>query len=374
MQTLKDLRSVLKSLAHQVEVLPAVGGAVEDLVRPDYEEREDQALNPTERIHELVYESRPAPLYRPLTPLHRTHKHLYRYFLDGSFRSYFLGTLLEHDRETPVHFAQVGACVLHRRDDGTVCRHSLTMENLLMVGKDRLSDGVWNQLEQWTQQSGIRLVDLTQHGITQRITPETDLRMKAEGRVVAEMHRLEAFTATQVLSQLSQDRWLVIDGSLQFDPLMPQLKEQYSNAVPPVIGVAKSFRKDPQFVFGRGPRAQRFSIFQLLKDLQAEHRTAVFSAQGGEVVFWYVRLREQKHLDYPLMGVVKVELANPSREAVDSELIDMLSGALVAERSVSPHGSDRRWHAHLYPIHLAERAIKELLLSREAVQQFVKWY
>ncbi len=347
---------------------------MEDLVRPDYEEQEDQSLNPTERIYELVYETQPSPLYRPLTPLHREQAHLYRYFLDGSFRSYFLGTLLEHDRETPVHFAQVGACVLHRRDDGTVCRHSLTMENLLMAGKERLSDAVWNQLEQWTQGSGIRLVDLTQHGVAQRITPETDLRTKAEGRVVAEMHRLEASTATDVLPQLSQDCWLVIDGSLQFDPLMPTLKARYPDTVPPVIGVAKSFRKDPQFVFGRGPRAQRLSIFQLLKDLQEGHRTAVFSAQGGEVVFWYVRLREQRHLDYPLMGVVKVELANPSREAVDSNLIDTLSGALVAERSVSPHGSDRRWHAHLYPIHLAERAIKESLLSREAVQQFVKWY
>jgi len=35
-----------------VEVLPAVGGAVEDLERPDFEEREDQALN--FRFHTIV--------------------------------------------------------------------------------------------------------------------------------------------------------------------------------------------------------------------------------------------------------------------------------------------------------------------------------
>lgn len=74
-----------------------------------------------------------------------------------------------------------------------------------------------------------------------------------------------------------------------------------------------------------------------------------------------------------MMGVVKVELVNPSQEPVLSDLIDKISRALVAERSVTPHGQDRRWHAHLYPIFLAERAVKESLLAREAVQQFLKW-
>jgi len=35
-----------------VEVLPAVGGAVEDLERPDFEEREDQALNEGAKLME----------------------------------------------------------------------------------------------------------------------------------------------------------------------------------------------------------------------------------------------------------------------------------------------------------------------------------
>lgn len=91
------------------------------------------------------------------------------------------------------------------------------------------------------------------------------------------------------------------------------------------------------------------------------------------MIFWYVRLREQRHLDYPMMGVVKVELANPSQEPLPSELIDRISRALVAERQVTPHGQDRRWHAHLYPIFLAESAVKQGLLSHEAVQQYLKW-
>ncbi len=218
---------------------------------------------------------------------------------------------------------------------------------------------------------GIRLVDLTAPDIVSRVLSDFDLRNKAGGKVRYEMRCLEAELLLQGLKQAPPDAWIVADGSLLFQPILNGLLQ--AEGIPRVIGVSKNFRKDPQFVFGRGPRAERRSIYQLLADLPASHRTAAFSAQGGKVVFWYVRLREQRHLDYPMMGVVKVELANPSQEPVDSAMLDALSAALVAERSVTPHGQDRRWHAHLYPIFLAERAVRESLFAREVVQQFVRW-
>ncbi len=375
MKPLLGLRDILRTVAQRAEVLPAVGGAVEDLERPDFEEREDQAVNADEKVFESVYEQdgsgqRP-PLYRPVVPLPRAERHLFRYFLDGSFRSYFLGTVLEGERETPVHFAQVGVCVLRREDDGSVRRERIEVRSLLLAGRQRLSDEVWQTLQDMAQQADIRLVDLTERDIVSDIMGEFDLRNKAAGKVRFEMRRLEAEQVRASIEQMPGGALLIVDGSLMFDPIL-RLLSGGSN-VPPVVGVAKNFRKDPQFVYGRGPRAERYSIYVLLRDLQAEHRTAAFSAREGKVVFWYVRLREQRHLDYPLMGVVKVELANPLQEPVPSDLVDTISRALVAERSVTPHGQDRRWHAHLYPIFLAERAVKESLLSREAVQQYLKW-
>lgn len=375
MAPLLGVRDVLKAIAEVVEVLPAVGGAVEDLERPDFEEREDQALNQDEKVFETVFERDPsgAPprLYRPVPPLGRPELHLFRYFLDGSFRSYFLGTVLEHDRESPVHFAQIGACVLRREDDGTVRKQALEVKDLLLLGRQRLSEEVWGRLEGLTARVGVRLVDLTGRDVISDVLSDFDLRNKAGGKVRYEMRRLEAELIRAALPALSRDAWLIADGSLQFDPILTALGA--AGDIQPVVGVAKNFRKDPQFVFGRGPRAERRSIYKLLADLQAQHRTAAFAARGGKVVFWYVRLREQRHLDYPLMGVVKAELVNPSQEPVPSELVDELSRALVAERSVTPHGQDRRWHAHIYPIFLAERAVKENLLSREVVQQFLRW-
>jgi hypothetical protein len=375
MRALQDLRHILKTIAQDVEVLPAVGGAVEDLEHPDFEEREDQALNEGEKVFETIFERDPAAsaprLYRPVPPVSRAEHHLFRYFLDGSFRSYFLGTVLENERESPVHYAQIGVCVLTRKDDGSVRREMLRVDNVLLAGKQRLSETLWAKLERLARNSAIKLVDLTEKDIISGVLSDFDLRNKAGGKIRYTMRTLEAEMIAAILPRLAAERRMILDGSLLFNPILTQLSGSDCGQL--VIGVSKNFRKDPQFVFGRGPRAERRSVYKLLADLQAEHRTAAFSARGGKVVFWYVRLREQTHLDYPLMGVVKVELANPSQEPVPSDLIDEISRALTAERSVTPHGQDRRWHAHLYPIFLAERAVKESLLSREAVQQFLKW-
>jgi len=110
-------------MASEVDVLPAVGGAIEDYEQPHAEEIWEFDINRGEAIFDTIYEREPSvehsPLYREVRTIPRTEEHLFRYFLDGSFRSYFLGTILEHDRESPVHFAQIGACAVHREEDGT---------------------------------------------------------------------------------------------------------------------------------------------------------------------------------------------------------------------------------------------------------------
>ena len=56
MTALTDLRGILRNLAKSVEVLPAVGGAIQDLERPDSEELEDRALNAGEKIFDAIFE------------------------------------------------------------------------------------------------------------------------------------------------------------------------------------------------------------------------------------------------------------------------------------------------------------------------------
>ena len=66
-------------------------------------------------------------------------------------------------------------------------------------------------------------------------------------------------------------------------------------------------------------------------------------------------------------------MPNPGREALDSDLVDIISGVVTAERSVTPHGRDSRWHAHLYPISIAERVIKDQFYSEEILKAAIRW-
>jgi hypothetical protein len=374
MQPIQRIRDVLREWAQDVEVLPAAGGALEELQRPDIEEVDDRLWGTEENIHDTVWERLPDGEridpdnpYRPTPPIPRHVQHRFRYFIDGSVRSYFLGTVLEHDRDTPILYAQIGACALRREDDGTVGVHDLQTRHLLLAEQQQLSPQAWGSLQSLCPPN---LVDLVDTSPNQPGAMGMDPRNRANGVARFRMRSLEGEIMRQLLPHLG-DEWLIMDGSLMFDPIRRILLS--ASTQPPVLGVSKNFRKDPQFDVGRGSSAVHYSIYRLLAQLPHEHRTLAFKALNGEVAFWYVRLRPQGAMDYPLMGVVKCELATPSGQPPDSQVLDALSSALVAERSVSPHGRDRRWHAHLYPIYLAEQAIRSRFYSHEVVRQLMRW-
>jgi len=207
-------------------------------------------------------------------------------------------------------------------------------------------------------------IDVSSEDVLSGPASETvDLRTKAGGKARHQMHRLEIDLIEATEGLRSDGRWLILDGAVKLDDFIK---------APNLIGVAKSFRKDPQFHFGH-TRGQRKDITAILAGLPYAHRTVAFSAHFGKVAFWYVRLREQKELDYPLMGVVKVEFPLPDGTPVDAELADLLSRALVAERNVTPYGLDRRWHCHLYPIYIAERTIKGRFFSQDVLMGAIRW-
>jgi hypothetical protein len=374
MQPIQQIRDALRQWAQDVAVLPAAGGALEELQRPDIEEVDDRLWGTEENIHDTVWERLPAGKridpkcpYRPTPPCYRRERHLFRYFIDGSVRSYFLGTVLEQNRDTPILYAQIGACALRREDDGTVGVHDLQTRHLLLAEQQQLSPQAWGSLQSLCPPNLLDLVDTSPN---QPGAMGMDPRNRANGIARFQMRCLEGKIMGQLLPRLG-DEWLIMDGSLMFDPIRRILLS--ASTQPPVLGVSKNFRKDPQFSVRRSPRAVRYSIYRLLAQLPHEHRTLAFKALNGEVAFWYVRLRPQEAMDYPLMGVVKCELVTPNYQPPDSRLLDELSSALVAERSVSPHGRDRRWHAHLYPIYLAEQAIRSRFYSHEVVRQLMRW-
>lgn len=365
---LECLHPAVQLLGHNLNILPATGGAVEDLQHPDVDEIEDALINhETGKITDFA--ETPAPsiqnLYRPTPPLFRAEKHIFRFFIDGSLRTYYLATGIEGTRSFPIQSAQIGAAVMQRSDDGRICVFQQNRKILLLVptGSRGVSDTVWTQLKK-LKTADFEPVDVTVPDVISGPASETtDLRNKGGGKARHQMHHLEIDLIQATEGLRGEEAWLILDGAVKLDDFIK---------APYLIGVAKSFRKDPLFYFGKST-LQRKDLTAILAGLPFAHRTVAFSAHDGQVAFWYVRLREQKELDYPLMGVVKVELPRPDRTPVDADLADHLSRALVAERNVTPYGRDRRWHCHLYPIYLAEQAIKNRFYSQEVLMGAIRW-
>ncbi len=357
-------------LTENLQILPAVGGAMELMEHPDADEIEDMLINAeTREVTEFL--ETPAPsvtnIYRPVPPIFRSDNHFYRFFIDGSLRTYYLATGIEGERTFPIELAQIGAAVMERDAKGNV-RPLKTSDRLLLLlpkGPLGVSDTVWSSLR-WleTADGYFQVIDTSEQTThTPQVATLENLRLRSGGIARNRMHRLEIEMIEHTDGVRNEQAWLILDGAVKLDEFI---------RVPYLIGVAKNFRKDPVFRFGRSASARK-DITSILADLPFAQRTVAFSSHGGKVAFWYVRLREQKEVDYPLMGVIKVELPRPDCAPVDAGLADLISSTLIAERNVTPHGSDQRWHCHLYPIFLAEQMIKNRFYSRDVIMGMIRW-
>lgn len=361
----EGLRPALEMIAQEAKVLPATGQAMEDLMRPDHAEVIDRLRSVDDKAMDVLLETPNRKPYVEFQSLHRTQKHLLRFFLDGSARTFFLGDAVEGNRRSPIHVAQVGAAAVFRKDNGQVRVAKSVHKIVLMIDKKAVSFG--DKVEDLVKKAGPRFGfhdTMEQDGETEQTSHGKEPRSRAAHKA----HHIMAGEEDQLGRGLerNKDQWLALDGSLGKD--LHSWKD-----VPQFLGITKSFSREPLFKLPGARGGQVVNLYQLLANLPFSARTCAFSARSGKILVWYVRLREQRHLDYPLMGVVKIEFPNPTTEAVPSDLIDEISSAIVAERQVTPHGKDLRWHAHLYAIYLAEQAVKTGFVSSEALKVGIRW-
>jgi len=366
---LAELRPALAAITEAgVRVLPATGQAIEDLMRPDQDESYDRVRLGASADGVLDRIEDGAASYIEVVPRHRTQDHVFRHFLDGSARTYYIGNIVEGDRQSPVHVAQIGAGAVSRDDRGRVKTGPLDRRFLLGLDAKELSEQLVAAVEDALAPSNGRftLLDLKERD------PETDgiqagkePRSRAAHKANWQMRLLEIEMAKQLT--VGEDEWLVLDGGLG---------KEYLDKRPAggrFVGVVKSTYKNLSFSMGSGRRRREVNLYELLAGLQRGSRTAAYEILGGKAATWFVRIRGPEGLEFPLMGVLRVEMPKPSGESVSSDDLDRLSGALLEERSCTPYGADPRWHSHLYPIWLAERAIKGRFVSSEILKASLRW-
>lgn len=373
MNPFRELELALSALQEHVHILPATGQAVEDMVKPDFEEKADTVRTEEgskgKGIYEPIIEAPNAKRYVPVPPPTEPDRSVLRYFLDGSAKTYFIGTAVtENGVASPVHLAQVGAAAVRREDDGSIRLADQVTERILVLDHSALPETVRKVVADLKGglPIGVRINDVSEKD------DETEKAGDREGRGRAahKAYRYMREAERQITKRLKRSHtyppkdWLVIDGGLSKDLWDLDATEH-------VLGAVKNFAKDVWFDFP----GERLSLYRLLAGLTMAHRTVAFTGNEMKSAFWYVRIRGPEYLEYPLMGVVKIGLPWPTGargERIPSGLIDALSRAVVSERTVAPHGMDSRWHCHLYPIYLAERAIRSAFYSDEVIRAF-RW-
>lgn len=354
-------------VSNQLELLPANEGATEEMTYVGEEERDDTKLSGDNLLIEESLEiPKPTWKYRSIEPIDRKKKHFFRYFLDGSYRHYFLATGLEHDRATPIFLAQIAIVILKRDDNGKLSivpdfkRHQW----FLLLAKSRISDAAWERIQESTKDAKVNIIirDLAEmDAFSGDFNEAQDLRERGRSKTRHLMSTMEFDIVKEFRANIA-DNWMIKDGLVSFGKYGGGMQSTK------VIGVAKNFTSVQKFYTHDGKSKKSESVVSLLGNLPPYHRTPAYEGYSGKTAFWYVRLRKSQQVLYPLFGVIKIEIPVLPDQQLTTELLDEISGALLAEQFVTPYGSDDRWHSHLYPIYQAEHASKQRFYSTQVIQ------
>jgi hypothetical protein len=325
----------------------------------------DRSLNTTKSIKDLADKT------------NQTAQPLFKYFLDGSRRTYKVDDIAYGKRLYPVIAGQIGVAVCERVDEHSF--KAVSFKNPLVislpenanaqttVGNDELFFN--NLIQKLNNQEILKKQSLKFNKILpykNTLLTEND---KYEDRGVAkiqdEMIALEQKVVFELVKarKLNDNSFLIKDGSLEYmksgeSKELSEIKANYDC----VIGVSKSF--NPEALSNDVK-----DISRRIAELKLYHRTPAFMYQTERIpdvkfAVWYLRIRETLS---PFDGILKIEKILvreiQEEEGLDSDEIDLISANIINERNPVCYGKDNRWEKHLYPVYLTESFIKSQYLS-----------
>lgn len=296
------------------------------------------------------------PIQLDLSKLSSFQNTSFRYFLDGSRKTYRLADVNFEGNYYPLVGGQICVSVIERLDDGSYkpCRDYCCRKKLLVF--PHTTD--IHDVKVWQKSLSDENVSFTVLRCTKPVGDQRqDIVDSAISKIHSEMHQLEIDAVSNMTrdNKLSQFKKLVVDGPLEFTKGLDKFQFQF------VIGLSKTFTANS--------RIGRSDVGNITVNLGEGHRTAVFKVDhpSGKIGCWFLRIRDKKHTQMPLQGVVKVECfaVQPEDEenGINSGYVDTISYSLLRERNVTPYKSDDRWASHIYPIYVAEKYAKLLFES-----------
>lgn len=306
---------------------------------------------------------------------------LFRYFLDGSRRTYKIDDIAYDKRIYPVIAGQiaVGCCFRKTPDCFNVnnFQHRLILVLPDIADKDGQGKDFFKRLRDVVnERSGISKFDIELADIlTYRDEKSTKYEDMAIVTIHNEMIDLEKRFVVEMTKKnlLNIDTYLIKDGSIEYQKArygsykdLSIIKSSYRR----VVGVSKRF--DPEFCTDANGKSNAAKI----AELPLYHRTPAYMFESkrscgeeGSVYLsaWYLRIRESKYTVSPFDGILKIEKIIVTDEEFEYGLetgeVDLISANIINERNPVCYGVDTRWANHLYPVYLTESFIKSKYLS-----------
>jgi hypothetical protein len=318
-------------------------------------------------------------------------KPLFKFFLDGSRRTYKVDDIEINNRIFPIMAGQIGvACCERQSPSKFKCKEaesslviSLPSEaNPEIKNSSLFFNNLTNKINnvERIKKTGVKFSKILSYSskkveiiedIENKRYEHLAIAMIQDEMIDCEKKIVSALTAKNVLNE---DNYLLKDGSLQYKPMqtgeykeLTKIKNNYRR----VIGVSKLF--NPELFKDRSNKSNAAAI----ANLPLYSRTPAYMFQHdlekqkflGDYKFsiWYVRIRDKNRTESPFAGIVKIEkiliTEKENEEGVDSALVDVITANIINERNPVCYGKDSRWANHLYPVYLTEQFLKSRYLS-----------
>lgn len=300
---------------------------------------------------------------------------LFKYFLDGSRRTYKVDDVAYDNKIYPIVAGQIGVGCCERQAPDKFKNIIIEMHNVISMPSVAYADGhkadlyFNNLIIKINNLNKLKKMGIKFDKILRYSKAEDDkYENLAIAKIQDEMIELEKVVVSNLTTKklLNADSFLIKDGSLEYknigkgnDRESVKIKNNYRH----VIGVSKKFN----------PEIAGTKNITKLAELPLYHRTPAIKYQNyvtGEYVkfcIWYIRIRDAEYSASPFDGIVKIEKIlvtdDENEKGLDSAEINNISAHLINERNPVCYGSDNRWANHLYPVYLTEKFIKSQYLS-----------
>jgi hypothetical protein len=296
---------------------------------------------------------------------------LFRFFLDGSRRTYKVDDIELNGHVYPIIAGQIGvACCERQSADQFKCPQGAFERKLVLslpkAANPNAADAklFFNNLKDKVN----RLPALTKREITfDKILPydskKQDDGTKFEHLGIATIQDEMIESEKRIVASLAEkqlinaNKYLIKDGSLQYKPMKTSdFKElsKFKNHYKSVVGISKMF--NPELCRDKDGKSNADKI----AELKIFHRTPAYKYQteivGSDVFFaiWYVRIREKEHSASLFAGVLKIEKIlitdDEIEDGIDSQEVDLTTANIINERNPVCYGKDDRWANHLYSL------------------------